>query len=154
VSSPGARPADVGQSGGNHTLTVVREGGDAQVLAIAGGTYGRIIDYLGGRRDGWLLEVKRTERRAGDGQMDRSYVRQLLRRLAREAGLPAEVGERMHPHVLRHSAVTLLAADGVPPHEIAALLGHTNLSTTQRYIHHSRSLDASPVHRLAQLLAR
>jgi site-specific recombinase XerD len=151
----GIRPGDIGQSGGNQTLTVVRKGGEVQTLAIAGGTYGRIMTYLGGRRTGWLLEVKRTERRhpGSDGRMDRSYVRRLLRRIAREAGLPPEVHERMHPHVLRHSAATLLAADGVPPHEIQVLLGHADLRTTQRYIHHAESLDASPVYRLARILA-
>jgi site-specific recombinase XerD len=150
-----ARVEHIRESGGHHTLTVVRKGGEKQELPIARGTYQRVQEYLNGRRSGWILEVKRTERRkAGDGLMDRSYVRQLLRRLAREAGLPEKVHEHMHPHVLRHSAATLLAADNVPPHEIQALLGHADLRTTQRYIHHSSDLDASPVYKLAALLAR
>lgn len=148
----GASVPDIGMSGGHHTLTITRKGGARQALPIAGGTYDRVMTYLGGRDDGWILEVKRTERRTGGGQMDRSYVRQLLRRVSREAGLPPSVHERMHPHVLRHSAATLLAADGVPPHEIQQLLGHADLRTTQRYIHHAQSLDASPVYRLARLL--
>lgn len=150
----GIKPGDIGQSGGNYTLTVTRKGGKPQTLAIAGGTYGRIEAYLGGRKDGWLLYVQPTERRReSDGRMDRSYVRQLLRRLAREAGLPEMVHEHMHPHVLRHSAATLLAADNVPVHEIQALLGHADMRTTQRYIHHGEGLDKSPVYRLASLLA-
>jgi integrase/recombinase XerD len=150
----GAGVTDLAMSGGHHVLTIIRKGGKAQMLPIAGGTYARVTDYLAGRTAGYILEVKRTDRRKGDGRMDRSYVRQLLRRVAREAGLPPEVHEHMHPHVLRHSAATLLAADGVPPHEIQMLLGHADLRTTQRYIHHAESLDASPVYRLAQLLAR
>jgi integrase/recombinase XerC len=59
----------------------------------------------------------------------------------------------MHPHVLRHSVATLLAADGVPVHEIQNLLGHASLQTTQRYIHHAESLDASPAYRMAALLS-
>ena len=44
--------------------------------------------------------------------------------------------------------------DGVPLHEIQRLLGHADLRTTQRYIHHKDDIDASPVYRLASLLAR
>ena len=86
--------------------------------------------------------------------MGRGYVRRLLRRVAADAGLPPEVVERMHPHVLRHSATTLLAEDGVPLHEIQLLLGHADLRTTQRYIHHAQSLDASPVYRLARMVTQ
>lgn len=150
-----ARAEDLGMSGGHHTLTITRKGGERQALPIGGDTCERIMDYLDGRTAGWILEVRRTERRGAgnDGCMDRSYVRVLLRRISREAGLPPEVCERMHPHVMRHSAATLLAADNVPPHEIQQMLGHADLRTTQRYIHHAKSLDASPVYRLTQLLA-
>jgi site-specific recombinase XerD len=150
----GARITDMSMSGGHHILTVTRKGGIIAILPVASTTYDRVTVYLAGRAEGYILMVKRTERRQGDGQMDRSYVRQLLRRTAREAGLPPEVWQRMHPHVLRHSAATLLAADGVPIHEIQQLLGHADIRTTQRYIHHAESLDASPVYRMAQLLAR
>jgi integrase/recombinase XerD len=150
----GARVTDLGLSGGHHVLTITRKGGTVQQLPVAASTWARVDAYLGGRAGGYILEVARTERRRSDGRMDRSYVRQLLRRTARAAGLPAEVWEHMHPHVLRHSAATLLAEDNVPVHEIQALLGHADLRTTQRYIHHAQELDASPVYRLAALLAR
>jgi integrase/recombinase XerD len=149
----GARVADIGMTGGHHILKITRKGGLTQDLPIAGGTYGRVIAYLDGRRDGWILYVQPTERRKSDGRMDRSYVRRLLRRIAREAGLPEAVWEHMHPHVLRHSAATLLAADNVPPTEIQALLGHADLRTTQRYIHHAGDLDTSLVYRMAGLIA-
>lgn len=150
----GTAVADLGESGGHHTIKIRRKGGKDQVLPLAGTTYGRITEYLDGRRDGWLLLVQSTERREKDGRMDRSYVRQLLRRVSRESGLPEEVWTHMHPHVLRHSAATVLAKAGVPPHEIQQMLGHADLRTTQRYIHHSNELDASPVYRLAALLAK
>jgi integrase/recombinase XerD len=150
----GARVTDIGMSGGHHILTVTRKGGKEQQLPVAAGTWARTSDYLDGRAGGWILLVTPTERRRGDGRMDRGYVRQLLRRVAREAGLPDEVWQHMHPHVLRHSAATLLAEDNVPVHEIQALLGHADLRTTQRYIHHAEDLDASPVYKLAALLAK
>jgi site-specific recombinase XerD len=148
-----AQVTDLSASGGHHILTLTRKGGEQQQMPLAASTYERVMAYLDGRTGGYILHVRRTERREGDGRMDRGYVRKLLRRLAREAGLPPEVCARMHPHVLRHSVATLLAADGVPVHEIQNLLGHASLQTTQRYIHHAESLDASPAYRMAALLS-
>lgn len=39
------------------------------------------------------------------------------------------------PHDLRHTYGTRLGEDGVPPHEIMALMGHANLESVQRYLH-------------------
>lgn len=39
------------------------------------------------------------------------------------------------PHDLRHAYGSWLAEDGVPAHEIAALMGHASLAAVQRYIH-------------------
>jgi site-specific recombinase XerD len=150
----GAQVTDLGMTSGHHVLGVTRKGGKRQELPIAAATRERVGDYLDGRADGWLIHVNRTERRQGDGRMDRSYVRQLLRRLAREAGLPEAVHTRMHPHVLRHSAATLMHADGVPVAEIQLILGHADIRTTQRYIHHAEGLENNPVYRLHAALSR
>lgn len=40
-------------------------------------------------------------------------------------------------HDLRHSYGSWLADAGVPPHEIAALMGHSSLRATERYLHAS-----------------
>lgn len=47
-----------------------------------------------------------------------------------EHGLP-----RRRFHDLRHSCGSLLAAQGVPLHEVQAILGHAQLSTTMIYVH-------------------
>jgi integrase len=46
--------------------------------------------------------------------------------LCEEAGL----GHR-NLHQLRHSAATIMIAQGVPLHTVGAVLGHSNLSTTK-----------------------
>ena len=37
-------------------------------------------------------------------------------------------------HDLRHEALSRLADDGVPVHELQMLAGHANITTTQRYM--------------------
>lgn len=61
-----------------------------------------------------------------------AYVRALLPRLARKAGIE----KRVHAHGLRHTHAAELAREGVPMNLIQAQLGHSNLGTTSRYLAH------------------
>lgn len=64
--------------------------------------------------------------------LTRQNVAQMLRRAASRAGIP----KRVHPHGLRHTHAFELANEGTPLHVIQAQLGHSNASTTDRYIRH------------------
>lgn len=68
------------------------------------------------------------------GPLNSSFVRNLMKRLAKKAG----IAKRVHAHALRHSMASDLAAEGVPVHMIQAQLGHANLATTDRYIRRLR----------------
>jgi integrase len=62
---------------------------------------------------------------------DGPNVTRYAQRLLVQAGLP-----RLTFHELRHSCASLLAAQGVPDHEIARLLGHTDARLTMNvYVH-------------------
>lgn len=63
------------------------------------------------------------------GRLDTSYLRRLLPRLARKAG----IAKRCHPHVLRHSFATHAAPD-LSLQVLSQALGHANVATTARYI--------------------
>jgi integrase/recombinase XerD len=58
-------------------------------------------------------------------------VRSDLRRLARAAG----IGRRLTPHMLRHTAATLLIESGVDIRFVQRLLGHASIATTEIYTH-------------------
>ena len=60
-------------------------------------------------------------------------VRGAWQRARAAAGLP----EDLRVHDLRHSFASALANAGTPLNEIGTVLGHSQLSTTTRYAHHS-----------------
>jgi integrase len=68
----------------------------------------------------------------GGRRLHDRYVRALLPRLARRAGIE----KRVHPHGLRHTHAAELAREGVPVNVIQAQLGHRSLATTDRYLRH------------------
>jgi integrase len=69
--------------------------------------------------------------------LEQAYIRALLPRLAKKAG----IAKRVHAHGLRHSHAFELANERVPMHVIQQQLGHSNLSITSRYISHLGSSE-------------
>jgi integrase/recombinase XerC len=60
------------------------------------------------------------------------YVRRLLPTLARRAG----IAKRVHAHGLRHTHAAELREEGVDIGVISKQLGHSDISTTARYLDH------------------
>lgn len=66
------------------------------------------------------------------GQLQASYVRSLLPRLADAAG----IAKRVHAHGLRHTFAVELEQAGTPVTAISKLLGHSSIAVTHRYLDH------------------
>ncbi len=65
-------------------------------------------------------------------RLTEGYVRRLLPRLARKAGIE----KRVHAHGLRHTRAAQLRAEGVDLLVISRQLGHKSIITTARYLDH------------------
>lgn len=114
------------------TVRVLRgKGGKARTASIAkiGLTY---LEKWEARRATWCKDPEHAPlfcTRAGR-PMQSSYVRVMLPRVARAAG----VQRRVHAHIFRHTFAVELAQRGVPAPYIQRLLGHSSLGTTTAYL--------------------
>lgn len=59
-----------------------------------------------------------------------NLVKQIFQRLKDSSGI-----ERLHPHLLRHTFATYYLADGGDLETLRLILGHSNIHTTQMYLH-------------------
>ena len=138
----GLRPADINLDASYLTCTGK---GDKQRIVPVGDEatrwVGRYVSdgrpaLLGRRTSPWLFVNARgggapAQRGAAARGLTRVGFWKILKGYARQAGLRTSIS----PHMLRHSFATHLLERGADLRAIQELLGHVQLSTTQRYTH-------------------
>jgi len=100
----------------------------AALERYVGGIRVHLSRYEDGRHEGRLF-LSNTGR-----PLERIAIWQIIRRLARRAGL-----DDVHPHTLWHSFASHMLAGGADLRVGQELLGHANIATTQIYTHIDRS---------------
>ena len=117
-------------------VRVLGKGGKERLVPLGGHARAAVADYLSAGRP----ELERPgagRRRAGDAVFLNARGGRLTRQgvwaLVRGAGSRAGLGERVYPHVLRHSCATHMVDRGADIRVVQELLGHASLSTTQVY---------------------
>jgi integrase/recombinase XerC len=112
---------------GRRTVRVVGKGDKERVVPIGERALEALDAYLAlrGRRRGALFLNRRG------GRLTARSAHRIVRAWARRAGLD----QRVTPHTLRHSFATHMLSAGADLRLIQELLGHSRLSTTQRYTH-------------------
>ena len=117
-----------GQAPVGETLSVTGKGGKERIVPILPAARRAIDAYLeqcpftGNAADSLFLGAR-------GGPLADGIARKRMREIRRALGLP----ESATPHALRHSFATHLMAAGGDLRTIQELLGHADLSTTQRY---------------------
>jgi integrase/recombinase XerC len=112
------------------TVRVLGKGGKERVVPVGEAALVALDAYLASpdRRGGGPGSLFRNPR---GGRLTTRSVRSIVRRRARAAG----IARRVTPHTLRHTFATHLLGEGADLRLIQELLGHSRLSTTQRYTH-------------------
>lgn len=130
------RPKDVDVSDG--AITVLHGKGDRRrVVGLDPGAMAMLGRWLDTRRSLGINGHACLFCTLDGNPLKPSYVRTLLPRLARKAG----IDKRVHPHGLRHTHAYELMMEGVPVPIIQQQLGHSSLATTDRYVNHLAPVD-------------
>jgi len=123
------RPKDIDLDSG--TLVVQHGKGDKRrVVGLDSGTAALISRWLDLRRTRSVNGRAPVFCTLEGAEIDQSYVRHLLPRLARRAG----VEKRVHAHGLRHCYAVELEREGATVSTIRDLLGHSSAAVTDRYL--------------------
>lgn len=142
---------DLGHERGHRSVRFVGKGGRPRRRALTPGTTYALDAYLATRRvvagDGGPLFVT-----ASGARLDRHSVFRLVRRLARDAGIPSWA--RLSPHSLRHAFATTARAEGVPLEDVQDAMGHADPRTTRRYDRDRHNLDRDPAYAIWAARAR
>lgn len=109
------------------TVRVVGKGDKERVVPVGETALEALAAYLAirGRQRGPLFLNARG------GRLTSRSAHRIVRARARQAG----ISQRVTPHTLRHSFATHMLGAGADLRLIQELLGHSRLSTTQRYTH-------------------
>jgi len=107
------------------TVRVLGKGRKERIVPFGARAAAALDACLGPRARGPLFVNRRGER------LGVRSVFEIVRRRARQLGLR----RRVSPHTLRHTFATHLLDAGADLRMIQELLGHSRLSTTQRYTH-------------------
>jgi integrase/recombinase XerD len=85
--------------------------------------------HIGTRRAGPLFR----SRERGKGPLPYTYSRQRVGQIVREVARKAGIGKRVYPHLLRHTMATKLLSLGMDITDVQRFLGHENITTTRHY---------------------
>ena len=104
------------------------KGGKRREIPIRAELARLLAMHIGNRRAGPLF-LSRQKGRSGARTYTRQRIGQLVREVARDAG----IGKRIHPHLLRHTVATRLLALGMHITDIQKFLGHQDIGATRIY---------------------
>ena len=147
---------DLGADAGHRVLLVTRKGARRAKVPLAPATAAALDAYLADRSRGCGLSDARQLAgpllaTGSGGRLRQGHLWELVRRLARDAGI--EAWDELSPHCLRHSAITFALDAGAALRDVQDYAGHKDPRTTRRYDHARDSLDRNAAYAVAAYLA-
>lgn len=102
-------------------FSVRGKGGKIRVVFISDTAKRAVKDYLDKRMD--------------TGERLFNLTQRSIERIVKYYAIKAGISKKVTPHVLRHAFATDLLSSGADLRSVQALLGHSNITTTQIYTH-------------------
>lgn len=109
----------------DNSITFIGKGNKLRTAYISESTHTLLQDYIERRHITDCLWAKSNGKNLSDNR-----VRANIEKPFRNCGY-----HNFHPHLLRHSFAMRLQRNGASLFEIQAMLGHSNATTTERYLH-------------------
>ena len=169
--------SDLGTDQGQRVLTVTRHDGQRHPLPLPGPAARRLDAYLAeraqrepargeaaaGQVPGVLVPGVPVRRQAADpasplfattsgGRLFAADVWRTVRRVARRAGLPAELTDHLGPDAMRHTFAMLYLDAGGSLRDLQAAMGHADPRSTRRYDQARRARGHGPGYLVAAYL--
>jgi len=113
-------------------VRVLGKGRKERVVPLTGPAVERLRRYLE-QRGAFHPQARETAIFLGrrGGRLSRKQADRIVKAMAAASGVPASIS----PHTLRHSFATHMLQAGADLRSVQELLGHSRISTTQRYTH-------------------
>jgi integrase/recombinase XerD len=117
-------------------LVVIGKGSKERAVPMGEAAMAAVRTYLDSARRG-LLNIKESDSLFISSQR-RQITRQMFWERIKFYTRKAGIAQNISPHTLRHSFATHLLDNGADLRAVQAMLGHSDISTTQIYTHVSR----------------
>jgi integrase/recombinase XerD len=128
---------------GHHVLQLVGKGGKPATMPVPVPVMRTLNAAAGDRTSGALIL------RASGEPMDRRAAYARIKTLARKAGL----SDRVHPHTLRHAAITAALDAGAPLRDAQIFARHSDPRITTRYDRGRQNLDRHASYLVSSFIA-
>lgn len=117
-------------------FAVKGKGNKIRVVFLSERAKNALKQYLEKRtdiNDALFIRKKKQKNEKENLRLTPRTIQRLIKKYAARAGIP----KKITPHTIRHSFATDLLRSGADLRSVQALLGHSNISTTQIYTHYT-----------------
>lgn len=120
-------------------MAIRGKGGKVRVVFLSDAAKKSVREYLALRKDmSDALFVKITDEKKRGTQPENKedgLTRRSIERIVKRYAVLAGISKKVTPHVIRHCFATDLLSNGADLRSVQAMLGHSNIATTQIYTH-------------------
>lgn len=120
-------------------MAIRGKGGKVRVVFLSDAAKKSVREYLALRKDmSDALFVKITDEKKRGTQPENKedgLTRRSVERIVKRYAVLAGISKKVTPHVIRHCFATDLLSNGADLRSVQAMLGHSNIATTQIYTH-------------------